>query len=44
MAQNVNPDHPHSSNRAKQNDEAVSIKDSHSVSKRSDIFDIVRLT
>lgn len=34
MAQNVSPDSPHSSNLAKQNDEAVTVKDNHAVSKR----------
>lgn len=43
MAQNVNPDHPHSSNRAKQNDEAPNIKDNHAVSKRSVEFRFWRM-
>lgn len=34
MAQNVNPDNPQSSALAKQNDESVTIKDNHAVSKR----------
>lgn len=33
MAQNVSPDHPHTST-AKQNDETVTVKDNHAVSKR----------
>lgn len=34
MAQNISPDRSQSSNLAKQNDEAVTIKDNHAVSKR----------
>lgn len=34
MAQNISPDRPQSSNLSKQNDEAVTIKDNHAVSKR----------
>lgn len=34
MAQNVNPDQPHTSS-SKQNDETVTVKDNHAVSKRS---------
>lgn len=33
MAQNVSPDNPQTSN-AKQNDEMVTVKDNHAVSKR----------
>lgn len=34
MAQNINPEHPQSSNLTKQNDETVTLKDNHAVSKR----------
>lgn len=34
MAQNINPDQAHSSHLSKQNDEAVTVKDNHAVSKR----------
>jgi len=34
MAQNINPEHPQSSNRSKQNEETFTIKDNHAVSKR----------
>lgn len=34
MAQNISPDQSQSSNLSKQNDEAVTIKDNHAVSKR----------
>lgn len=34
MAQNISPDRSQSSNLSKQNDEAVTIKDNHAVSKR----------
>lgn len=34
MEQNINPDHPQSSNLSKHNDDSVMIKDNHAVSKR----------
>lgn len=34
MAQNINPDHPQSSNLSKQSDDAIMVKDNHAVSKR----------
>lgn len=34
MAQNINPEHPQSSNLIKQNEETTFLKDSHAVSKR----------
>lgn len=34
MAQNINPEHPQSSNLTKQSEETVTIKDNHAVSKR----------
>lgn len=34
MAQNISPDRSQSSNLTKQNEEAVTIKDNHAVSKR----------
>lgn len=34
MAQNISPDRSQSSNLAKQNEESVTIKDNHAVSKR----------
>lgn len=34
MAQNISPDRSQSSNLSKQNDEAVTVKDNHAVSKR----------
>lgn len=34
MAQNVNPEYSQSSNLIKQNDDTVTVKDNHAVSKR----------
>lgn len=34
MAQNISPDRSQSSNLSKQNEESVTIKDNHAVSKR----------